>query len=121
MFLFRIHDYRAFCTVQAALKTASAVVSSHNMVSGGNGDTPIFYLVPRSGEDIPAGYVVQFAHTLGLSCVRFLRLLYFLGSRPTSIFCGLSYLPRAPAPLWDHGLLIQTVNVRTTTIILKEY
>ena len=32
-----VYDYRTFRTVQAALQTAAAVVSSHELVSGGNG------------------------------------------------------------------------------------
>ena len=32
-----VHDYRAFRTVHAALQTATAIVSSHELVSCGNG------------------------------------------------------------------------------------
>ena len=56
--------------------------------------------------------LVQFAHCFDL--VRFLRLVYFLGSR-ISMFYGFWDPPRAPAPLCGHGLLRQRVNVRTTT------
>ena len=34
-------------------------------------------------------------------------------------FCFFLDLPRAPAPLCDHGLPRQRVNVRTTTTIVK--
>ena len=38
-----VHDYRAFSTVQAALQTAAAVVSSHDLVSGGNGGNSMLH------------------------------------------------------------------------------
>ena len=34
-----VHIYRAFRTVQAALQTATAAVSSHELISCGNGGT----------------------------------------------------------------------------------
>ena len=43
--------------VQAALQTAAAVVSSHELVSGGNGGNSMLY----SREDIHAAMLVQFA------------------------------------------------------------
>ena len=80
MFLFRVHDYRAFPTVQATLKTAVAVVSSHNLVSGGNGDT--------------RGQVSSIC-TLVLSCARFLRLVCFLTADSEFLFfVFFSDLPR---------------------------
>ena len=45
-----VHDYRAFRTVQAALQTEAAVVSNHELVSGGNGGNSMLY----SREDIRA-------------------------------------------------------------------
>ena len=38
-----VHDYRALRTVQAALQTAAAVVSSYELVSGGNGGNSMLY------------------------------------------------------------------------------
>ena len=35
--------------------------------------------------------------------------------QPNFDFCGFSDLPRAPAPLCNHGLLRQRVNERTAT------
>ena len=43
VFLFRVYDYGGFRTVQAGLQTAASVDSSHNFVSGGNGDTLLCY------------------------------------------------------------------------------
>ena len=54
---------------------------------------------------------IQFAHWFILCSLSLSRV--FLGSR-ISIFYGFSDLPRVPAPLCDHGLLRQKVNVRTT-------
>ena len=52
-----VHNYRAFRTVQAALQTAAAVVSSPGLVSGGNGGNSMWY----SREDIRAAMLAQFA------------------------------------------------------------
>ena len=49
------NDYRAFRTVQAALQTATAVVSSRELVSFGNGE---LYAVV---EWVPTAMLVQFA------------------------------------------------------------
>ena len=52
--------------------------------------------------------------TLVLSCVRFLRLVYFQAAE-FRFFYGFSNIPRVPALLCDHGVLRLRGNVRTTT------
>ena len=64
-----VHDYRAFRTMQAALQTTTAVVSSHELDSCGNGGN---YAVV---EMIYRGHVSSVC-TLISSCVRLLRLVY---------------------------------------------
>ena len=56
-----VHYYRAFRTVRAALQTAAAVVSSHELVSGGNGgNSYVVYLVVERIYARPR--LIQFAH-----------------------------------------------------------
>ena len=67
-FLSCVHDYRAFCTVQAVLQTATiiaavlVVVSSHEFVSRGNrgNSDAIVERIPAAMLVVP-GMLVQFA------------------------------------------------------------
>ena len=61
-----VHDYRAFRTVQAPLQTATAVVSTHELVSCGNGGSS--YAVV---EWIPAATLTQFAQTISFRVCTF--------------------------------------------------
>ena len=68
VFLSCVHDYRAFCTVQAVLQTATiiaavlVVVSSHEFVSRGNrgNSDAIVERIPAAMLVVP-GMLVQFA------------------------------------------------------------
>ena len=70
--------------------------------------------------------IVQFAHRFYLVCAFFVSCIF---RQPNFVyFCDFSDLPRALwiAPLCDHGLLRQRVNVRTTTtttyeVLFQEY
>ena len=95
-----VHDYRAFRTVQAALQTATAVVSKHELVSCGTGGTLCCRWVDTRG------HVSSVCALISFQCAPSSRV--FLGgnasSQPNFDFLWFSDLPRAPAPLCDHGL-----------------
>ena len=97
-----VHDYRAFRTVQAALQTAIAVVSSHELVSCGTGGTLCCRWVDTRG------HVSSVCALISFQCAPSSRV--FLGGNASCLpaefrfFYGFSDLPRTPAPLCDHGL-----------------
>ena len=73
-------------------------------------------------EWIPAAILIQFALGFNFMCAPSSSRVFFGGKcrapQPNFVFCrGFSDLPRAPAPLYDHGLLDLRVNVRIATTV----
>ena len=82
----RVYDYRAFRAVQAALQTATAAVSSHELVGRGNNRNSVPQL---SGYPRPRYYEYYFSlHTDLILCaptstavVVVVRLVYLVGEK----------------------------------------